>query len=307
MDFVASSLALLAYVRTYYLAFAVLHHQPRRLRARVLHGPCSAQCSPRRCCSLSRRLARDPRPRTRSTPPQRQVARSRDNSPPEPPLELPPSALAPPPRCACYGSASPADSGSSYAGRRGPGPASAPRHLGSRPGAPHPQPAPAPVACATRACLRPRLPSARPPQAGSGSPPRPRPARGSASLTASWLPASQHYADSASAPCARPGPAPMPPAGSRPRRRPRLAASSLGRPATARPLAGSPLPAGVRLRTRPPPRAGSACSPPRASGSSPQAPPRPALHSTPARASAGYVRAVSGRLETKKEKSTVGC
>nr|XP_020161928.1 basic proline-rich protein-like [Aegilops tauschii subsp. strangulata] len=115
------------------------------------------------------------------------------------------------------------------------------------------------------------------------------------------------YADSAFAPCARPGPAPAPPAGSRPRRRPRLAASSLGRPARARPLAGSPLPAGVRLRSRPSPRAGSAYSPPRASGSSPQTPPRPARHSTLARASAGYVRAVSGRLETKKEKSTVGC
>nr|XP_020164669.2 vegetative cell wall protein gp1-like [Aegilops tauschii subsp. strangulata] len=136
-----------------------------------------------------------------------------------------------------------------------------------------------PVACA---CLRPRLPSSRPPQAGSGSPPRPQSARASASLATSWLPASQHYADSASASCARPGLAPAPPAGSRPRRRPRLAASSLGRPATARPLAGSPLPAGVRLRTRPPPRAGSAYSPPRASGSSQQAPPRPALHSIPA-------------------------
>nr|XP_020160463.1 translation initiation factor IF-2-like [Aegilops tauschii subsp. strangulata] len=40
--------------------------------------------------------------------------------------------------------------------------------------------------------------------------------------------------------------------------------------------AGSPLPAGIRPRTRPPPRAGSACSPPRASGSSPQARSRPA-------------------------------
>nr|XP_020189488.1 basic proline-rich protein-like [Aegilops tauschii subsp. strangulata] len=60
--------------------------------------------------------------------------------------------------------------------------------------------------------------------------------------------------------------------------------------------AGSPLPADVRLRTRPPPRAGSACSPTRASGSSPQARSRPALQSTSAHASAGYVRAVSGRL-----------
>nr|XP_040243762.1 basic proline-rich protein-like [Aegilops tauschii subsp. strangulata] len=40
--------------------------------------------------------------------------------------------------------------------------------------------------------------------------------------------------------------------------------------------AGSPLPAGVRPRTQPPPRAGSACSLPRASGSSPQARSRPA-------------------------------
>nr|XP_020197002.1 actin cytoskeleton-regulatory complex protein PAN1-like [Aegilops tauschii subsp. strangulata] len=288
--------------------FSHLHLRDPTARLDELLEPVDEErCAAAAAAVKGQRLARDPRPRSRSTPPQRQVARRRDDSPPGPLLELPPSALAPPPRCAYHGSASPADSGSGYAGRRGPGPASAPRHLGSRPGAPHPQPAHAPVACATRACLRPRLPSARPPQAGSGSPPHPQPARASASLAASWLPASQHYADSASAPCARPGPAPAPPAGSRPRSRPRLAASLLGRPATARLLAGSPLPVGVRLRTRLPPRAGSACSPPRASGSSPQAPPRPALHSTPARASASCVHAVSGRLETKKEKSTVGC
>nr|XP_020163938.1 uncharacterized protein DKFZp434B061-like [Aegilops tauschii subsp. strangulata] len=102
-----------------------------------------------------------------------------------------------------------------------------------------------------------------------------------------------------------PGAAPRPAGSGERRARPPAPRASAHRippptsPASGRLLArpaGSPLPAGVRLRTRPPPRAGSACSPPRASGSSPQARSRPALHSTPAHASAGYVRAVSGRL-----------
>nr|XP_045086310.1 mucin-1-like [Aegilops tauschii subsp. strangulata] len=140
-----------------------------------------------------------------------------------------------------------------------------------------PRPSPVPPAPAFgRASPAPGLPRPAPGRRLAHS--RPAPPRRS-SPRGCRLPS---YADSAFAPCARPGPAPAPPAGSRPQRRPRLAASSLGRPARARPLAGLPLPAGVRLRSRPSLRAGSAYSPPRASGSSPQTPPRPSRHSTPA-------------------------
>nr|XP_020170519.1 basic proline-rich protein-like [Aegilops tauschii subsp. strangulata] len=119
-----------------------------------------------------------------------------------------------------------------------------------------PRPSPVPPALAFgRASPAPGLPRPAPGRRLAHSrpaPPRRSPPRGCR------LPS---YADSAFAPCARPGPTPAPTAGSCPRCRPRLATSSFGRPARARPLAGSPFPAGVRLRSRPSPRAGSAYSP----------------------------------------------